>query len=186
MTARAVAGEGLATRRRLSAQQATPWRFAQRCATNPTPFNNVRTKFAPAWRGADGLARRLRPAMHLPAGPQAHNARYANAPRSGALAPGVKRVCIMRHYVKCMAASAAPGREQNARPSTARRSSYGQAERAGGRDVQGRVARRVSGRSEAKPRAARCRAAAAPKREKPGSRQQGSTTRNRRARQANG
>ena len=64
-------------------------RFAQRGATNPTPSNNVRTINAPAWRGADGLARRLRQAMHLAEGPQAHNAHYANAPRSGALAPEV-------------------------------------------------------------------------------------------------
>ncbi len=53
------------------------------------PLNYVRTVIAPAWRGADGLARRLRSAMHLPEGPQAHNAHYANAPRSGALAPEV-------------------------------------------------------------------------------------------------
>ena len=122
MTARAVASEGLATTGGRARDKPNPWRFAQRCATNPPPFDYVRTVIAPAWRGADGLARRLRSAMHLPEGPQAHNAHYANARRKER-ATGGQRVCVMRRYVKCMAASAVTGREQNARPSTARRSS---------------------------------------------------------------
>lgn len=95
------------------------------------PLNYVRTVIAPAWRGADGLARGLRKAMHLPEGPQAHNAHYANARRKER-ATGGQRVCVMRRYVKCMAASRVTGREQNARPSTARRSSPG-----GKRSAQG-------------------------------------------------
>lgn len=81
---------------RPAAERATPnlRRFAQRCATNLLTLNYVRTVIAPAWRGADGLARRLREAMHLAAGPQAHNAHYANARRKER-ATGGQRVCVM-------------------------------------------------------------------------------------------
>ncbi len=80
------------------------------------------------------------------------------------------------------------GSKRRDRPGAEREAKHGmavehgrQAERAGGRDVQGCAARSVSGRSEAKPGAARCRAAAAPQRKTRGSRQQRSTTRNKRA-----
>lgn len=77
---------------RPAAERATPnlRRFAQRCATNLPPLNYVRTVIAPAWRGADGLARRLRKAMHLAAGPQAHNAHYAHLARKERATGGAK------------------------------------------------------------------------------------------------
>ena len=54
---------------------ATPRRFAQRCAASRTPFDYVRTIFAPAWRGADGLARGLRRPCICPQG-LVHNAPF--------------------------------------------------------------------------------------------------------------